>query len=43
MLFPSFIWLASIRSRPVSTALIVVFATFYALALSLFVTLHPLY
>ena len=43
VLFPCFIWLASIRSRSVSTALIVVFAMFYTLGLALFVTIHPLF
>ena len=43
VLFPCFIWLASIRSRSISTALIVVFAMFYTLGLALFVTIHPLF
>jgi hypothetical protein len=43
VLFPCFIWLASIRSQSVSTALIVVFALFYTLGLALFVTIHPLF
>jgi Dolichyl-phosphate-mannose-protein mannosyltransferase len=43
VLFPCFIWLATIRSRTVSTMLIVVFAAFYAISLSLFATLHPLF
>jgi hypothetical protein len=43
VLFPCFIWLASIRSRWLSTALIVVFAMFYTLGLALFVTLRPLF
>jgi len=43
VLFPCFIWLASIRSRWVSTALLVVFAMFYTLGLALFVTIHPIF
>ena len=43
VLFPCFIWLASIRSYSVSTAVIVVFAMFYTLGLALFVTIHPLF
>ena len=43
VLFPCFIWLATIRSRTVSTALIVVFGMFYTLGLALFTTIHPLF
>ena len=43
VLFPAFIWLASIRSRFVYTTLVVVFALFYTLGLALFTTLHPLF
>lgn len=43
VLFPCFIWLATIRSRSVATALIVVFALFYTLGLALFTTIHPLF
>jgi hypothetical protein len=43
VLFPCFIWLASIRSRSVSTALIVFCAMFYTLGLALFTTIHPLF
>ena len=43
VLFPAFIWLASIRSRFVFTSLVVVFALFYTLSLMLFTTLHPLF
>jgi hypothetical protein len=43
VLFPCFLWLASLRSPSVSTALIVVFAMFYTLGLALFVTVHPLF
>jgi Dolichyl-phosphate-mannose-protein mannosyltransferase len=43
VLFPCFMWLATIRSRSVSTALVVMFALFYTLGLALFTTIHPLY
>lgn len=43
VLFPAFIWLASIRGRHVHTALVVVFALFYTLGLALFTTVHPLF
>jgi hypothetical protein len=43
VLFPCFIWLATIRSRTISTALIVVFSLFYTLGLALFTTIHPLF
>jgi hypothetical protein len=43
VLFPCFIWLASIRSRVVTTGLVVGFALVYTLALSLFATMHPLF
>jgi hypothetical protein len=43
VLFPCFIWLASLRSRTAFTALVVCFAMFYTLGLALFVTVHPLY
>ncbi len=43
VLFPCFIWLASLRSRALATSLIVVFALFYAFSLALFVTIHPLF
>ncbi len=43
VLFPCFIWLASIKSRHAGTALVVVFAMFYTLALALFTTIHPLF
>ena len=43
VLFPCFLWLATIRSPSVSTALVVVFAMFYTLGLALFVTIHPLF
>ena len=43
VLFPAFIWLASIRSRFVFVSLVVVFALFYTLGLALFTTVHPLF
>src|SRR5262249_9085779 len=43
VLFPCFIWLASIRSRAAGAALVVMFALFYTLALALFTTIHPLF
>jgi len=43
VLFPAFIWLASIRSRFVYTSLVVVFALFYTLGLALFTTVRPLF
>lgn len=43
VMFPCFIWLASIRSRPATTALVVGFAMFYTLGLALFTTIHPLF
>jgi len=43
VLFPAFIWLASIRSRFAFTSLVVVSALFYTLGLALFVTVHPLF
>lgn len=43
VLFPAFIWLASIRSRVVYACLVVGFALFYTLGLALFVTVRPLF
>src|SRR5207244_13246412 len=43
LLFPAFIWLASIRSRYVYSSLVVVFALFYTLGLALFATVRPLF
>lgn len=43
VLFPLFIWLASLRSRRISTAIIVVFAMLYALCMALFTNVHPLF
>jgi hypothetical protein len=43
VLFPGFIWLATIRSRGVATALVVGSALLYPIAFALFLTNHPLY
>ena len=43
VLFPAFIWLASLRPRVVYTSLPVLFALFYTLGLALFATVHPLF
>jgi hypothetical protein len=43
VLFPAFIWLASIRRGWVYPALVVGFALFYTLGLALFTTVHPLF
>ena len=43
LLFPCFIWLATVRSRWLSTALVVGFAMFYTLGLALFTTIHPIF
>ncbi|HEY2906859.1 MAG TPA: glycosyltransferase family 39 protein [Vicinamibacterales bacterium] len=43
VLFPCFFLLATIRSRAVSTAIVVAFALFYTLGLALFTSTHPLF
>jgi len=43
VLFPAFIWLASIRSRFVYASVVVVFALFYTLSLAFFTTVRPLF
>src|SRR5262245_43912672 len=43
VLFPAFLWLATIHSRTVSTAIVVLFALFYTLGLALFTTIHPIF
>jgi hypothetical protein len=43
VLFPVFIWLATIRSRAVQTGLLVWSAMLYPIAFALFLTDHPLY
>jgi Mannosyltransferase (PIG-V) len=43
VMFPFFIWLASLRSRFVLVAAVVASATLYTLCLALFTTIHPLF
>jgi len=43
VLFPAFLCLATIRSRTLSTAMIVLFSLFYTLGLALFTTIHPIF
>ena len=43
VLFPCFIWLASLGGRRAGTAITVAFALFYTLGLSLFATARPLF
>jgi hypothetical protein len=43
VLFPAFLWMASIRSRHVSTALLVLFPMMYLLGFSLFLTNRPIF
>jgi hypothetical protein len=43
VLFPAFIWLATIQSRTIATAIVVMFSLFYTLALALFTTMHPVF
>ena len=43
VLFPLFIWLASIRSETTGTVIVVVFAMFYTLCMALFTNIHPLF
>jgi hypothetical protein len=43
VLFPAFLWLATIRSRPATTAIVVLFSLFYTLGLALFTTIHPVF
>ena len=43
VMFPCFIWLASLRSRTMATGVVVLFAMFYTLCLALFTTIHPLF
>jgi hypothetical protein len=43
VMFPFFIWLASLRSRLVLVAAVVASATLYTLCLAFFTTLHPLF
>jgi hypothetical protein len=43
VMFPCFIWLASVRSRAWATAVTVTFAMLYTLCLALFTNVHPLF
>jgi hypothetical protein len=43
VLFPCFIWLASLKSERLFVGLVVAFAMFYTLGLVMFVTLRPLF
>jgi hypothetical protein len=43
VLFPAFLWLATTRSRTISTAIVVLFSLFYTLGLALFTTIHPIF
>ena len=43
VMFPFFIWLASLRSRFVLVAAVVAWATLYTLCLALFTTIHPIF
>jgi hypothetical protein len=43
VMFPFFIWLASIRSRVVGTAVAVIFAMLYTLCLALFTKIYPVF
>jgi Mannosyltransferase (PIG-V) len=43
VMFPCFIWLATVRSQTVAAALIVVFGMLYTLCLALFTKVHPVF
>ena len=43
MLFPAFIYLATIRSQAFATGIIVFFALFYTLGLALFTSIRPIF
>jgi hypothetical protein len=43
VVFPCFLWLASLRSPVTSMTLIVGFAMLYTLCLALFTKIHPLF
>jgi hypothetical protein len=43
VMFPFFVWLASIRSRVVGTAVAVMFAMLYTLCFALFTKIHPVF
>jgi hypothetical protein len=43
VMFPLFIWLASLRSRQVNPGLVIAFAMLYTLCMALFTNIHPLF
>ena len=43
VLFPAFIWMATVRSQGVATGIVVLFALFYTLGLALFTNIHPIF
>lgn len=43
VLFPAFLWMATIRSRAVFSALVVLFGVFYSLSFALFLTNKPIF
>ena len=43
VLFPAFIWLASVRSQGIATGIVVLFALFYTLGLALFTSIQPIF
>jgi hypothetical protein len=43
VMFPLFIWLARVCSRPAFTVVTIVFAMLYTLCLALFTNIHPLF
>jgi hypothetical protein len=43
VLFPLFIWLATLHSQIVQQALLAGFAMLYVLCLALFVNIHPIF
>ena len=43
VMFPAFIWLATLRSRFLAAGVTVIFATLYMLCLALFANVHPLF
>jgi len=43
VLFPFFLWLAAVASRPVIVSVMIAFAMLYTLCMALFVNIHPLF
>jgi hypothetical protein len=43
VMFPLFIWLASLRSRAAFIPTVIVFAMLYTLCMALFTNIHPLF